>query len=134
MANRMQVDGKDIIERRPAKTPLSTDDRVVYYRQVEELVLSDGSIVYGCIHCKFVGARAISVGSHLKSHGTYIPVDVSSMTIEELVEAATKSTTDTDRYRALYSEAKTEISHLKSELKDYKRKLGAVSALFKNEE
>jgi hypothetical protein len=63
------VEGRVVIEDQPAKSPLSTATKPVMFRQIRELLLEDGAVVYGCAHCDYTRDTVAQVRPHLKAHG-----------------------------------------------------------------
>lgn len=87
------VDGRRVIEDQPAKSPLSTEDKTVRFKQIRELLLDDATIVYGCAHCDFTADAVGKVRPHLKAHGargpgrprTAIKKDVNELSLADLL-------------------------------------------------
>ncbi len=66
------VDGKKVVEERQVQSPLSREgENPVYFRRVVELVLEDGSSVFGCTECEYTNSSRTGVTTHLGiAHGT----------------------------------------------------------------
>jgi hypothetical protein len=111
------VAGRSVIEDQAAKSPLHTDAKPVLFRQIRELLLDDGTIVFGCIHCEYTAPTIGPVRPHLKAHTgrgpgrprTAVAQDVRQMSLADLlrrVKALEKTEADlaTWRKRALDAE------------------------------
>jgi hypothetical protein len=65
------VNGQEVLADQPARSPLTRPDgEPVYFRQIRELLLADGTATYGCLHCDFTAASPASVRPHLLKHRT----------------------------------------------------------------
>lgn len=84
------VNGLTVIEAVEAHSPLSKPGKPVYFRQILELLLEDGTVVYGCIHCEYTTDGALKVRSHLGKHADSGPryEDYAETTLSELVTKA----------------------------------------------
>ena len=88
------VDGRKVVQNKAAKSPLHSDTRPVLFRQIRELVLDDGAVVFGCVHCDFTAAGIGVVRPHLKAHTgrgpgrprTAITQDVKDLSLGELLQ------------------------------------------------
>jgi len=64
-----QVDGVDVVADEPARSPVNDrEGNPIYFKQMRELLLSDGRTVYGCIHCDYTAERLSQVRPHLNKH------------------------------------------------------------------
>lgn len=64
-----KVDGRTVIEDQPALAPVKTwAGAPVYYKQIRELLLDDGTSVFGCAHCDYTGSSPVQVRPHLNKH------------------------------------------------------------------
>lgn len=87
------VNGRKVVEDAPAPSPLSRDDFPVYFKQIRELLLDDGTVTYGCVHCDFTAVTAGKVRPHLKAHNgrgpgrpkTAVAQDVNEMSLADLL-------------------------------------------------
>jgi hypothetical protein len=112
------VGDRKVIEDQPARSPLHTDARPVFFKQIRELLLDDGTIVFGCVHCEFAAATIGPVRPHLKVHtrplassrGPGRPrVDATEMSLADLLRRVktldqAEADRDTWRKRALEAE------------------------------
>jgi hypothetical protein len=116
------VEGRLVIEDQPAKSPLHTDAKPVLFRQIRELLLDDGTVLFGCVHCEFTAATIGPVRPHLKAHTgrgpgrprTAVAQDVNQMSLADLlrrVKALEKAEADlaTWRTRALDAERRLRV-------------------------
>lgn len=62
-------EGVTIVERQRAKALINDrSGQPVLLRQTEEVLLSDGKLVYGCAHCPFLSLTLHGVRPHLAAH------------------------------------------------------------------
>ncbi|MET9779009.1 hypothetical protein ABZ023_32965 [Streptomyces sp. NPDC006367] len=111
-----------------AETPRSTPEDRRYYKEVLEVLLEDGSVVYNCVwpECEFTRPSASGVWPHTKVHKpqTETPskapepaeIDVTGLTIAELVERAQYAI----RYCSERDAALKELSKVSRELEKWK--------------
>ncbi|KFG71483.1 hypothetical protein [Streptomyces mutabilis] len=111
-----------------AETPRSTPEDRRYYKEVLEVLLEDGSVVYNCVwpECEFTRSSASGVWPHTKVHKTQTEapskapesaeIDVTGLTIAELIERAQHAT----RYRSERDAALKELSKVSRELEKLK--------------
>jgi hypothetical protein len=113
-----------------AETPRSTPENRRYYREVLEVLLEDGTVVYNCVwpNCEFTRTSANGVWPHTKAHKnkaqaktpkpTVDPsaIDVSGLTLAELIDRAQKATW----YSAELDAALKKLSKATRELEDWK--------------
>lgn len=64
-----QVDGRPVITDRDTTSDITDRaGRPVKWRQVRELTLDDGTVVYGCAHCDYTSPNRLSIRPHLNRH------------------------------------------------------------------
>lgn len=64
-----QVDGVDVVADEPARSPVNDrDGNPILFKQMRELLLSDGRTVFGCIHCDYTADKLTQVRPHLNKH------------------------------------------------------------------
>ena len=121
------VDGRKVVKDQAAKSPLHTEARPVSFRQIRELLLDDGAVVFGCLHCDFTAASIGIVRPHLKAHTgrgagrprTSIIRDVDALSIGELlrrVQGLDKAETDCETWRARALDAERRLRMLRRAL------------------
>ena len=114
------VDDRKVVKDQPAKSPLHTEIRPVLFRQIRELLLDDGAVVFGCLHCDFTAATVGNVRPHLKAHTgrgagrprTAITRGVNELSIGELlrrVHGLEKAETDCETWRARAMDAERRL-------------------------
>lgn len=87
------VNGRKVIEDAPARSPLSRPDAPMHFKQIRELLLDDGTLTYGCVHCDYTAATAGKVRPHLKAHTgrgpgrpkSAVAQDVNEMSLADLL-------------------------------------------------
>lgn len=87
------VRDRKVIEDQPAKSPLHTDAKPVLFKQIRELLLDDGTVVFGCVHCEYTAPTIGPVRPHLKVHNgrgpgrprTAVAQDVNQMSLADLL-------------------------------------------------
>ncbi|MFI0742799.1 hypothetical protein ACH4PU_32660 [Streptomyces sp. NPDC021100] len=62
------VNGISVLEDQPARSGISRTGVTVFYEQIRELLLEDGQVVYGCVHCDYTNPNQHSIRPHLKVH------------------------------------------------------------------
>ena len=62
------VNGNEVVADEPALSPLSTPDKPIYYKQIRQLLLGDGTVLFGCAHCDFTTPVMFRVRPHLRRH------------------------------------------------------------------
>ncbi|KAB2344833.1 hypothetical protein [Actinomadura rudentiformis] len=62
------IDGLRVIENEPAVSPLSKPGKPVYFQQIRELLLEDGSARFRCVHCPETSERLGKIRRHLSTH------------------------------------------------------------------
>ncbi|MEU4082496.1 hypothetical protein [Streptomyces venezuelae] len=128
-----------------AETPRSTPGDRRYYKEVLEVLLEDGSVVYNCVwpECEFTRSSASGVWPHTKVHKpqTGTPskapapaeIDVTALTIAELVERAQDATryrSDRDAALKQLSKAQRELGELKPRLRKAEQALKTIRTAF----
>ena len=86
---------RKVVQDQAAKSPLHTDTRPVSFKQIRELLLDDGTVVFGCVHCDFTDRRIGVVRPHLRVHTgrgpgrprTAITQDVKDLSLADLLAA-----------------------------------------------
>lgn len=64
-----EVDGRAVIADRDATSDITDRaGRPVMWRQVRELTLDDGTVIYGCAHCDYTSTNRLSIRPHLNRH------------------------------------------------------------------
>lgn len=61
------VRGIPVVDAHRVPSPLSTPERPIYFTRLKELVLSDGSTIFGCTECDFTDESAGLIRGHLGS-------------------------------------------------------------------
>ena len=121
------VDGRKVVEDQAAKSPLHTETRPVLFKQIRELLLDDGSVVYGCLHCDYTAATIGIVRPHLKTHTgrgadrprTAITRDVDELSIGDLlrrVKSLEQAETDREAWRKRALDAERRLRTLRRAL------------------
>jgi hypothetical protein len=122
------VEGRLVIEDQPAKSPLHTDAKPVLFKQIRELLLEDGTIVFGCAHCEFTAATIGPVRPHLKVHTgrgpgrprTAVAQDAEALSITGLLrrlQALERAEADRDTWRKRALDAERTLRTLQRALK-----------------
>lgn len=64
------VNGISVILDTPARAPITNlkTGGPIYWEQIRELSLADGSTVYGCLHCDYTNENRNSLRPHLNAH------------------------------------------------------------------
>lgn len=73
------VNGHEVVADDPALSPLSTPEKPIYYKQIRQLLLGDGSVMFGCAHCDFTTPHMVRVRPHLRVHAESAPVRVGTV-------------------------------------------------------
>lgn len=121
------VDGRKVVEDEPARSPLYRDDRPVFFKQIRELLLDDGSVVFGCVHCDYTAVSVGVVRPHLKAHGSRGPGrpkgtvarDVNELSLAELlrkVRGLEQIEADRDAWRKRALDAERRLNTLRRAL------------------
>ena len=64
-----EANGHAVIEDQPALAKVKTwAGEPVHYKQIRELLLDDGTVVFGCLHCDYTAASPVQVRPHLNKH------------------------------------------------------------------
>lgn len=62
-------DGRKVVDDQPAQSPITaTNGTPVAFKQIRQLTLDDGEIVFGCAHCDYVSPNRNSIRPHLIAH------------------------------------------------------------------
>ncbi|GAA3085906.1 hypothetical protein GCM10020000_85540 [Streptomyces olivoverticillatus] len=67
------VSGIPVLEDQPARSSISRTGVTVFYEQTRELLLENGQVVYGCVHCDYTSTNQNSIRPHLKVHKPKAP-------------------------------------------------------------
>ena len=121
------VDGRKVVQDQAAKSPLHTDTQPVLFRQTRELLLDDGTVVFGCAHCDFTAAGIGAVRPHLKEHTgrgpgrprTAITQDVKDLSLADLltaVQSLEKITAERESWRTRALDAERRLRTLRRAL------------------
>ena len=121
------VEGRRVIEDQPAKSPLHTDAKPVLFKQIRELLLEDGTVVFGCLHCEYTADTIGPIRPHLKAHGgrgpgrprTAIAQDVNQMSLGDLlrrVKTLEQAEADRDTWRRRALDAERRLNTLRRAL------------------
>lgn len=129
-ASRATVKGLEVIEVEFAESPLSTPDKPVHFQQIVKILLSDGSITYGCAWagCGFTRDTAIAVRPHLKVHKPDVR-DVSALTVGEVLElarSAEKMRVDLDRVERERDRLRKSLDEWKPRAQVAERRLNTI--------
>lgn len=119
-----QVDGVDVVADEPARTPVV--DRAgnpIYFKQMRELLLSDGRTVYGCVHCDYTAEKLTQVRPHLNKHRTGTKLHNGSA-IAALAKQLAAQTTQAEALAAERDEWKRRANAAEKSLRDLRKALG----------
>lgn len=81
------VAGKKVIEAEPTKSPLWTPQRPIFFVNCMELLLEDGSTIYGCRFCDFTEEKVGRIRTHQTKECVHNPNPPSKAKAEVLKQA-----------------------------------------------
>lgn len=111
------VDGQEVLVDEPTESQITTTKgKPIVWQQIRTLLLADGSTVYGCAHCDYVGPSPLQVRPHLNKHRNR-PTDEMSLTdLINRVAALDRVTTERDEWKARALSAEKRLKTLRSAL------------------
>ncbi|GAA3709546.1 hypothetical protein ACRWOO_31085 [Streptomyces sp. NEAU-PBA10] len=139
------LNGLEVIEFEFAETPRSTPENPRYFKEVLKVLLSDGTVVYNCVwpNCEFTRPKASGVWPHTKVHKnqTQTPkaapdpsaIDVSGLTLAELIERAQKATwysAELDAALKKLTKTTRELEELRPRVKTAEKQLQTIRSAF----
>lgn len=121
------VNGLSVISEGPARAPITNrkTGEPIYWEQIRELTLADGSTTFGCIHCDYTNINRNSLRPHLNAHRVRKPkvavpekvvLEAQERTIALLGKELDKALARVDRAVAGEKEAKAEARRARREL------------------
>jgi hypothetical protein len=117
------VNGLEVIADEPTEAPLcDRSGKPLVWRQTRTLLLSDGSTVYGCVHCDYSSPNVKAIRPHLNKHRTST-VDVGRLDELSLGEvlrrlaALDDLTAERDGWRERATRAERSLSNLRRALR-----------------
>jgi hypothetical protein len=120
-----EVNGVAVVADEPTAAPIKTRSGVpVLWVQTRTLLLADGTIIYGCVHCDYTRDNMHLIRPHLNKHrdlkttGSKAPSR--SMTLDQLlarVENLSKVEADRDHWKARAVKAEKSLNTLRNALK-----------------
>lgn len=97
--NKTTPDGREIVAREPASGPHPRfPEKIVPYRTINQLLLTDESTVYECDRCGKVHANFRSILSHQPSHGERPPSLYDEKTLRAIAVAVRRNWTDKRKF------------------------------------
>lgn len=122
-----------IIDERPARSLLSDrSGKAVFYRQIHELLMDDGSVRFKCVHCGTISNDLMVIFRHLKEHKPPKPApqpedksraedngydtNGGSLVMEFLDQKIRKLVEERDRYKARARKAERELARIRRAL------------------
>ncbi|MCX4826616.1 hypothetical protein OG883_44050 [Streptomyces sp. NBC_01142] len=129
-----------------AETPRSTPENRRYFKEVLKVLLEDDTVVYNCVWqgCEFTRPSASGVWPHTKVHKNQAvkapkttpdpsAIDVSGLTLAELIERAQKATwysTELDAALKKLTKATRELDEWKPRAKTAEQQLKVIRNAF----
>ncbi|TLQ39218.1 hypothetical protein [Streptomyces marianii] len=140
------LNGLEVIEFEFAETPRSTPENPRYFKEVLKVLLADGTVVYNCAwpNCEFTRSKASGVWPHTKVHKNTTAtapkaapdpstIDVSGLTLAELVDRAQKTTwlaAELATTRKKLTRATRELEELKPRVRNAEKQLKTIRDAF----
>jgi hypothetical protein len=112
-----------VVADEPAQSPIKdVRGNPIFFKQIRELLLEDGTAVFGCVHCDYTGASTAVIRPHLRVHK-----DPSSggrkrdLTLKELireVEGMEEIKADRDRWKARAELAERKLAQFRAAFRE----------------
>jgi hypothetical protein len=122
----LYVNGMRVISVHPVQSSISkAGQKPIYYTRVEQYLLEDGSVTFGCKVCDFTDDSMMTVRTHVgvahpthprRSHITTRAGDLTIRQLMELVDKAETIRAERDGYRDRAKKAETELAKYESVL------------------
>lgn len=97
--NKTTPDGREIVAREPASGPHPRfPEKIVPFRTINRLLLTDESTVYECEPCGKVHANFRSILSHQPSHGDRPPTQYDEKTLRAIATAVRRNWTERKKF------------------------------------
>lgn len=117
------VNGLEVIADEPTEAPLcDRAGKPLVWRQTRTLLLSDGSTVYGCLHCDYTSDNVKAIRPHLNKHrGSTVDVArLDELTLGEVLRrlaALDDLAAERDSWKERATRAERSLSHLRRALR-----------------
>lgn len=117
------VNGLEVIADEPTEGSLcAPSGKPLVWRQTRTLLLSDGSTVYGCLHCDYTSPNLRAIRPHLKKHraSTVEVGRLDELTLGDVLRrlaALDEVTAERDAWKERATRAERSLSNLRKALR-----------------
>lgn len=120
------VDGVEVLADERAKAQMvSRDGSPIYFKQIRELLLADGSTVFGCVHCDYTADSVNRVRPHLNKHRASKPE--SGAATDALLRQLVTKVAEVETLTVERDEYKRRMQVAEKSLRDLRKALGLPS-------
>ncbi len=120
------VNGQQVVSDNPTQAPIRTKDgSIIWWVQTRTLLLANGDVVFGCVHCDYTSLNANSVRPHLGKHRAAKAATpmLGGVSVGDLVQALS----DAESVRADRDQWKTRALAAERSLRVLRKALGVTA-------